>query len=266
MIFSNTNKYKFFAWALFCLFVFCATVCLNTKTLTYFQKDIPTLDTLPTPFRISPGPGDILYIQVNSLGPIDSTIHNPFSPIPADPQAPPSATTTGYLIDKNGILSLSLVGNLSTTGKTSEQIEDSIQARLQIFLKMPTALVRLANLRITVLGEVNKPSTFILNYNTLTLPQALGLAGDLTAYARRDNVLVIRQIGRADGGRRTYTRLDLTKSNILNSPYYYLQPNDVIYVAPNNARAASIDRTYQVLPIVLSGISVIATILSILLK
>ncbi len=115
-----------------------------------------------------------------------------------------------------------------------------------------------------MLGEVNRPGVFVLNYPTIILPEALGLAGDLTSYARRDNILVIRSFNTSK--KPIYQRLDLTKAEIINSPYYLLRPGDVVYVSPGKARAASVDRTYQIIPIALSVITVVATVLGLTLR
>jgi polysaccharide export outer membrane protein len=231
--------------------------CATPKDLTYFQGTIPTHDTVSTPYSITLEPKDFLYIQVNSLATDTTFVHNPYPKISADPAAPPPANAVGYVVNKDGTVNLPLIGTLSVSGETTDQVADSIRVRLPSYLKMPTVIVRLPSLRVTILGEVNKPSTYTYNYYTMTLPQALGLAGDLTTYARRDNILIVRQ----KGNKRTYERIDLTKAEVFNSPYYWLKPNDVIYVSPSKARAASIDRTFQILPIVISALSLVGTII-----
>jgi polysaccharide export outer membrane protein len=138
------------------------------------------------------------------------------------------------------------------------QAASQIQTRLKDYLKEPTVSLRNLNFRITVLGEVARPSLFNISNEQISLPEALGLAGDLTVYGRRDNVLVIRE----ENGKRTSVRLDLTRRDVFQSPYYYLHPNDVVYVEPVKARVASVDRVYQITPIVLSALSFLAIIAS----
>jgi polysaccharide export outer membrane protein len=107
-----------------------------------------------------------------------------------------------------------------------------------------------------VLGEVARPSLFTIPNEELTLPEALGLAGDLTIYGRRDNVLVIREVD----NKRTFARIDLTRRDAFRSPYYSLRSNDIIYVEPGKARITTADRTLQLTPIFLGILSIIAIV------
>ncbi len=243
------------------------TGCVTPKQLSYFQEDrlgdnnIPIDSIFNAANNITIAKGLILTIRVNSITPPGSTTANPFEPIiiPGRPTDPP--TTTGYLVDDEGNLALPLIGTIPAAGKTAAQLAAMIRTKLQAHLKEPTVTVNYTT-RISVLGEVNKPSVFVLNNPIITLPEALGLAGDLTSYARRDNLLVIRY----SSGKLVHERIDLTKISILKSPYYILRSGDVVYVSPGKARAASVDRTYQIIPIVLSLVTVAATVLSLTLR
>ena len=241
------------------------TGCVTPKQLAYFQGDSIRVDSsVVKPFITSIQIGDLLSVQVNSLNPEATAFFNPYTQISAversgySTQTTPSAVNTGYLVGDRGTITLPLAGTVSVVGKTNAQAADSIQAKLRAFLKEPTVSVRNLNFRITVLGEVTKPSLFNVTNEQITLPEALGLAGDLTIYGRRDNILVIRQ----EGGRRTYTRLDLTRRGVLQSPHYYLHPNDVVYVEPSKSRVSSTDRVYQLVPIALSALSFVAIIVT----
>ena len=167
------------------------------------------------------------------------------------------------MVDENGDVALPFVGKIPAAGKTTTELASIIRTRLQAHLKEPTVTVTYTT-RISVLGEVNHPGVFVLNYPAIILPEALGLAGDLTAYARRDNILVIRSGSK--NGVPIYQRIDLTNIDVLKSPYYILRSGDVVYVSPGKARAASVDRTYQIVPIVLSTLTVIATVVSLALR
>lgn len=201
--------------------------------------------------------GTILSIHVNTTSLPGEKPVNPFEPItiPNKPTDPPA--TIGYLVDEAGNLALPLVGVIPAAGQTPQQLATTIRAKLQAQLPNPTVLVQYTT-RISILGEVARPGVFVLNNTFVTLPQALGLAGDLTSYARRDNVLVIRYMN----GKLISQEIDLTKRSILQSPYYLLHPGDVVYVSPGRARAASVDRTFQIIPIVLSTLTVIATLIA----
>ncbi|MEO7046304.1 MAG: SLBB domain-containing protein, partial [Ferruginibacter sp.] len=121
----------------------------------------------------------------------------------------------------------------------------------------PLVEIRFLNYEVTVLGEVAKPTVITVPSEKLSLLKALGLAGDLTIYGRRDNVLLIRE----ENGEKKTRHIDLNSGSFFNSPYYYLQPNDVIYVQPNKAKVASVGRTQQLLPILLSSLSIIVVVL-----
>ncbi|RYE59092.1 MAG: polysaccharide export protein, partial [Sphingobacteriales bacterium] len=113
--------------------------------------------------------------------------------------------------------------------------------------------VRHLNYRVTVLGEVGRPAVINVPSERITLLEALGMAGDLTIYAKRDNILLIRE----EGDKKLVKRLDLTTKDFLSSPFYYLKPNDVIYIEPNKSRVASANRWNLILPSIISGLSLI---------
>lgn len=262
------HSYKTLAWLVLLTISF-ITSCVTPKQISYFQGDGTndnniSIDSLfAATNNIPVSKGLILTIRVNSTTPPGSTTANPFEPIliPGRPIDPPN--TTGYLVDDEGNLALPLIGTISAVGKTTTQLAGLIRIKLRPYLKEPTVTVSYTT-RISILGEVNKPGVFVLNDPAISLPEALGLAGDLTTYARRNNVLVIRYVN--DTNKPVYQRLDLTKIGILKSPYYILRSGDVVYISPGKARAASVDRTYQIAPIILSAITVVATILNFTLR
>ncbi|GAB3562995.1 polysaccharide biosynthesis/export family protein [Spirosoma luteolum] len=239
--------------------------CVSPKQLVYFQDLSSRPDALlQKPFSPAIQPGDLLSIQVSSLNPEASAFFNPYMlQTMQQPQQQLSATTPlpatpGYVVNPDSTVTLPLIGLVRVAGLTNTTAAEQIRTRLKPYLKEPTVSVRNLNFRITVLGEVARPSLFNVANERITLPEALGLAGDLTIYGRRDNVLVVRE----ENGQRTYQRLDMTKRDVFLSPYYYLHPNDVVYVEPSKARVASADRFYQTMPIILSALSFIAIIFS----
>ncbi|GAB3976825.1 hypothetical protein GCM10028806_37090 [Spirosoma terrae] len=170
----------------------------------------------------------------------------------------PLPAVNGYLVDNTGMIELPLLGKVNVTGKTVTEVKDQLRSSLKEYLKEPTVNVRNQNFRISVMGEVARPSLYTIPNEQITLLEALSLSGDVTIYGRRDNVLLIRE----ENGKRSFNRIDLTRRDLFNSPYYHLHPNDVVYVEPGRVRAASADRTNQLLPIVLSGLSFVAIIFS----
>lgn len=244
------------------------TGCVSTKQLSYFQSASTGLDSGLVGDRYQPTiqPGDVLSVQVSSLNPEATVFFNPYAAFAvAERGAPatvnstqPLAPANGYLVDNAGAIELPMLGKMVVTGQTTIQLRDKLRDRLREYLKEPTVNVRNLNFRISVMGEVARPSLFTVPNEQITLLEALSLAGDVTIYGRRDNVLVIRE----ENGQRTFTRLDLTRRDLFNSPSYYLHPNDLVYVEPGRARAIMANGTAQLLPVALSGLSVLAIIFS----
>lgn len=189
-------------------------------------------------------PGDQLMISVTAK---DNDVAKPFnqnyssseisqfslssSNLPMQGQS--SVSGPSYLVDSKGNIQFPILGELSTSGKTVEQFRDVVIERLKQYIKEPGVNVRTTNFKVTVLGEVNKPGAFVIpDGQSASLLATLGLAGDLTIYGQRKNVLIIRNID----GQTTKQYIDLTNAEFINSPYYYVKQNDVIYVSPNNAR------------------------------
>ncbi|NDU98911.1 polysaccharide export protein [Spirosoma terrae] len=245
------------------------TSCVSTKHLSYFQQEAGKADTLNVANRYVPKiqPGDVLSVQVSSLNPEAAAFFNPYASFAVSERMPatntissttPLPAVNGYLVDNTGMIELPLLGKVNVTGKTVTEVKDQLRSSLKEYLKEPTVNVRNQNFRISVMGEVARPSLYTIPNEQITLLEALSLSGDVTIYGRRDNVLLIRE----ENGKRSFNRIDLTRRDLFNSPYYHLHPNDVVYVEPGRVRAASADRTNQLLPIVLSGLSFVAIIFS----
>jgi len=142
----------------------------------------------------------------------------------------------GYLVDRDGFVHLPYVGDILVKGLTSVQVKNLITEKISVYFKDPVVNVRFTNFKITVLGEVRNPTTFLLPNENPTIFDALGLAGDITIYGRRDNVMLVRSD--ADG-KKEIVRLNLDSSSAITSPYFYLKPNDVLIVEPTAERVAS---------------------------
>lgn len=148
----------------------------------------------------------------------------------------PTAPNT-YLVNKEGKIDFPLIGTVVVKGLTTMQAKEVIRNKVAVYLKNPIVSVRVQNFKLTVLGEVNRPANYIVANERVSVLDALGMAGDLTIFGRRENVLLIRE----KEGRKVLTRLNLNSSDIFKSPYYYLQQNDILYVEPNKAKAATTD-------------------------
>tara|TARA_R110002073_G_scaffold244979_6_gene407101 strand:- start:2431 stop:3231 length:801 start_codon:yes stop_codon:yes gene_type:complete len=169
-----------------------------------------------------------------------------------------------YLIDSNGNIEFPTLGTIKLAGLTRSEANSLLKEKLGVYFKAdspPIVNIRLANFTVTVLGEVKNPGTYTLQDEKISIPEALGLAGDLTIYGKRDNVKLIREVD----GQKKFATIDLTSVNVLNSPNYYLTQNDVIYVEQNNARvrASSYNQNNG---IIISAIGTIATIVAILIR
>ena len=139
-------------------------------------------------------------------------------------------------------------GKIIVGGLSTKDASDLITKNLNKYLEEPTVSVRLMNFKISVLGEVTRPSLYNITNERVTLPEAISLAGDLTIYGKRQNVLIVREVD----GKREFARIDLTKRDLFNSPYYYLLPNDIVYIEPLKGKLTSTSRAVQLAPIAIS--------------
>jgi polysaccharide export outer membrane protein len=227
--------------------------CANVRELTYIQGSFDTAALSKVP-GVDPliQKGDILNIIVYSDNPEATRIYNQALITTASPGASTSGgaissgglnggspTSGGYLVDEKGNIEFQSLGLIHVGGITRSALRDTLNARLKPLLVNPYFTIRFLNYRFTMLGEVGKPGIYPFPSDRINLFEALGLAGDMTFYGRRDNVLVIRETD----GVRTYARLDLTKPEIMASPYFYIQQNDVLIFEANKKKVAANDQT-----------------------
>ncbi|HEV9038509.1 MAG TPA: polysaccharide biosynthesis/export family protein [Puia sp.] len=263
--------------------------CGNTRQLTYLQGQFDTtkLSQLPV---IDPTikKGDLLSIVVYSDNPQATAIFNQsLITVPATQASGMSggaggtgqggnsgggtasmtglsnaapAQSPGYLVDENGNISFQGLGRLHVEGLTKAQLKDTLDERLKDQLKNPYYTIRFMNYRFTMLGEIQRPGVYSMPGESVSLLEALGMAGDMTFFGRRDNVLVIR----SNNGKREFARLDLTKPDAMTSPYFYLQQNDLIYIEANKKKVAANDQvTARNVAIGASIVSTLAIVYSI---
>ena len=171
--------------------------------------------------------------------------------------------TGGYVVDENGNIEMQGLGLIHVDSMTKAALRDTILNRLKDFLTNSYCTIRIANHRFTMLGEINRPGIFTIPGDRLNLLEALGIAGDMTFYGRRDNILVVREVN----GRRTFGRMDITKPEIMGSPYFYLQSNDIVVIEPNRKKVPANDQTLtRNISIVTSVVSLAALLYTILKK
>jgi polysaccharide export outer membrane protein len=256
----------------FFLLAFVLSSCVNSRKAIYFNNiQDTTLNNSTTNIESVIQKSDLLNITVSSLNPEASMLFN--TPNMATPLTVTSSGTTaaggaavgnqqlmGFLVNQEGYIKFPIVGQIHASGLTQKQLEDAIADTLsrRKLLVDPIVNVRFLNFRVTILGEVARPTTLNVANERISILEALGLAGDLTIYAKRDNVLLIRE----SGEKKIIKRIDLNSNDIFTSPYYYLKTNDIVYVEPRKEKIAGTSRTQQLLPIMLSGLSIVAIILT----
>jgi polysaccharide export outer membrane protein len=166
-----------------------------------------------------------------------------------------------FLVDREGYIEMPGIGSIKLSGLTVIEARDSIRNRLKPYIKDPVVIVRYGQFRFTVLGEVRAPGTFNLSEERISLLEAIGMAGDLTNYANRSKVMVIRE----EEGLRSYGILNLQSTEIFRSPYFYLRPNDVIYIEPTKDKIGSVsDQFTRIAPWIGAGITALNLIIIIL--
>jgi polysaccharide export outer membrane protein len=237
--------------------------CVDTKKVTYFN-DVQDSARLVSPSTLEQiiQKKDILSIIVSSLSNEATVIFNaPNLPItPSASTSPNMPQTAGYLVNGDGYIKFPILGDIHAAGLTQKQLEDTITQLLvnKKLLYDPIVTSRFLNFRVTVLGEVNHPGVITVPSEQISILEAIGQAGDLTIYGLRDHVMLIRQVGQD----KIIKRLDLNSSKLLQSPYYFLKSNDVVYVEPGVAKAASSSLVQQRLPVILSGLSLLIILLT----
>lgn len=220
------------------------SACSSPKNVAYIQNsDYIDFSRSEVLYDARIMPKDILTITVNTVNPEASAPFNLFVASELNNSGGKVRLNTGgqtlqtYLVDNKGCIEFPVIGTLDVGGLTKSACEKLIHDKIQRFMNAeenPIVTVRMSNYKISVLGEVNKPGMFTVGNEKINIFEALAQAGDLTIYGVRDRVKLIRENER--GHKDVYT-LNLNDAEIINSPYYYLQQNDVIYVEPNKVKA-----------------------------
>jgi polysaccharide export outer membrane protein len=178
---------------------------------------------------------DILTISVQSLGQDAFAAPGAVAAGAGGAVASGGTAVSGFLVNKAGNVELPMLGIVKLAGFTTSQAIEVIRTKATQFYKDPTVQVRFANYKITVLGEVIKPATYTVPSEKVTVLDAISMAGDLTVYGKRDNIMLMRD----NGDKKDIVRLNLNSTNLISSPYFYLKQNDVLYVEPTKAKSAA---------------------------
>ena len=247
-----------------CLIAFLAS-CSAPKEVLYLQ-DIASIkeENIDKNYEVIIHKDDLLAILVNSKDPeLALPFNMPVVTYQIGAQTTAQQRLLGYLVDQNGDIDFPILGKIHVEGLTRMQVTELIKQKLmsEDLIKDPIVTVQFLNFKVSVMGEVTRPGTFDISGDRITLLEALSMAGDLTIYGRRDRVAVIRE---KDGKRRILYH-DLRSSDIFQSPCYYLQQNDIVYVEPYKAKTGqSRINSNNSVGVWLSAVSVLASITSLM--
>lgn len=218
-------------WFLLPILALLLEACGSSKNVPYFQnRDTYSSKQTVDLYDARIMPKDVLTITVNTV--------NPLAAQPFNLLTPTSQTQLQtYLVDNDGKINFPIVGELKLGGLTKNEAENLIAQKVRLYLSETEKIVvtvRMSSFSVSVLGEVNLPGTFQISREKINVLEALSRAGDMTIFGVRDHVILIREDSE---GHKSYHTLDLKDAHIVDSPYYYLQQNDIVYVEPNKAKA-----------------------------
>ena len=237
-------KKTLFVFAL--LIAMLMTNCTSYKNVPYMQ-DIQAVNNYCNEIPMYDAqimPKDLLSITVNTTdpqaaAPFNLTVQTPINAALTNVNSSTQPSLQQYLVNNEGMIDFPVIGKLKVGGLTKNQAEDKIRTELRPYLKeTPIVTVRMANYKISVLGEVAHPGSFTITNEKVNVLEALAMAGDMTVYGVRNNVKLVREDAE---GKRSIHLLDLTKSELILSPYFYLKQNDILYVTPNKTKAKNSD-------------------------
>jgi polysaccharide export outer membrane protein len=256
---SHTSSFRYLPF----LFILLNFSCSSYKKVPYFKdlnRDSLIIENVKNYVPITVQPADILGINVSSRNPESSSVFNYNLNRVNGNMYDQSADNpvTGYLVDYNGEIQLPLIGNFKVSGLTTSELRKKLTEVLLTYYKDPVVNIRILNFKVAVYGDVQRPDIYTLHNERTTITQALTLAGDLNITAMRNNIILVRE----QDGKRNFIPIDLTSKKLFESPYYYLRNNDEIYVQPDRTKYATVDRGFRITTLALSGLSIIAIVLS----
>ncbi|MFE2861275.1 polysaccharide biosynthesis/export family protein [Sphingobacterium multivorum] len=231
--------------------------------MVYFQPDSTHINTLYEQYVPKIQPNDILTIVVTAADPKVTAPFNPLSTMMSSnlSQQTDLALRPTYTVNEDGNIIFPMLGSVHIAGLTRTEATEKLRKDLGKYILDPGVNINFNNFRVSVLGEVARPGSFIMPTERVTVLEALGMAGDLTIRGVRENVMLIREIN----GKKSTHRLDLTQQKTLNSPYYYLVQNDVIYVEPNKAQINN-SKLGSNTSVIISVAGLLVTVISVLTR
>ena len=225
------NVFKFFCAA---AVLSLTTSCLPKKSVIYLQGQ-QNPDNASFNYEPLIQQDDMLYIHVSSTVAGAATPFNIDSETVGASGGSFDSQKQSYLVDNAGNIEFPIIGTLNVSGYSLNKLKSILKEKLLPYFTDPVINIRLLNFKVTVLGEVGKPGLVTVNSQRITILEAIAAAGDLTPFGKRDNILLIREFQ----GVKTYNRVDITKAEFVNSPLYYLDQNDVLYIEPRKSKIDS---------------------------
>lgn len=242
--------------------IFCLSSCITTKNSAYFktiQKDTTLQNVVTTDFESKIVKGDNLAITVSSLSATEDLLFN--YPVVANN----SGANPGYLVRSDGTFKFHKLGNVLAEGLTRRQLADKLHDSLLPYLKDPLVTVQFLNHKVTILGAVRNPQVLNIKDDRITLLDLIAISGDVREDALTDKVMVIRE----ENGQRQVKKINLQNHSLFSSEWYYLQPNDIVYVMPDEEAKAKLERRNNLqstLSFAASGVTLLVIILDRIIK
>ncbi|MCB9202854.1 MAG: polysaccharide biosynthesis/export family protein [Flavobacteriales bacterium] len=261
-----THYKRFFRYAYFLIFsftLFSIFSCTTPKDVVYLQG-IDNIDSLKavTGYESTYQPDDIINIRVASADMQSVAPFNQMGIQESSGGGQQQRIGTQYILDKNGSIEMPIIGEVNLLGKTRTESIVYMQKLLSKYIKDATILISNESNKISILGEVGSPGIIELPNERITIFEAIALAGDLRITGKRDNILLIRD----NNGTRSHTRINLLDTSIMDSEYYYLRKNDILYIEPNIKAVRGADDLRTTLPLILGVTSSIISLALILTK
>jgi len=257
--------------SLFFIISICSSCGVNkkyTEDLRYFKGLNDSLKITMPLNEPKIEKNDVLFIGISSSDPQKTDLLlNPYVMQGAGQSISNNTTNTlGYMVDNDGYITLPLIGKVLAFGKTKQELTADLIEKLKIQVQDPIVNVRFLNFRITVIGEVARPGSYSIPNERVNLLESLGMAGDLTPFARRDNILIIRE----KDGKQEFARMNISGNNVFQSPYFQLKQNDIVYVDINSRKVPNADqastRNISIILGSISSLGILITAINALIK
>lgn len=232
--------------------------CATKQEVVYYQN-IQSIEnsTSSASYEIKIQPDDLLNITVSAEDPEIAIPFNLGSSTSTTSTTSSSSSVSSYLVDVNGYIEFPVLGRIKVGGLLRSEVVALFHSKLTKYIKNPIVNLRLMNFKFALQGEFAAPGVYTIDSERLTLVEAISKGGDLTIYGERNNILIIRE----NNGVKTYNRIDITKADFINSPFYYIAQNDVIYVEPNKTKVHS-SKIGSDTSLIFSSVSILLTLVT----